>query len=200
MTDWLDPTFLPKEQGLEAGHTSSIRRPARGRGEPEPVQQVRGAPQRIWHAEQPHEQRRDPGQRPPLVFIRPVDGRVASKVTQPCQLILIQPAVVPPGPFDASAASPPARQARAIGTPILVLIRSSPASTSCANNCAACNRALPRRDRPSGVSPPLSGSDTSQHRDRHAGNANHADARNVIKQTRPQTSNSVIRLLRCQVP
>ena len=48
MASWLGPLFYPKSRGLEAGHTSSIRRPARGRGEPEPVQQVRGAPLRVF--------------------------------------------------------------------------------------------------------------------------------------------------------
>jgi hypothetical protein len=46
------------------------------RAEPHPVQQVRRAPQRVPKVEQPRDQRRDPGQRPPLVLV-PAVGRRA---------------------------------------------------------------------------------------------------------------------------
>ncbi len=174
---------------MKLGHASSIRRPARGRGEPEPVQQVRGATQRIWHAEEPREQRRDPGQRPPLVFIPPVDGRVGVQGG----------AAVPADPRPACSRS--VRRLRhqrrlaagPLGTPPLVhrfgcssaaTRRSARHPRPARSNCAVCNRALSGRDRHSAVSPPPSGSDTSQRRVRPAGNANHAGAPNAIKQTK----------------
>ena len=61
------------------------------RAEPHPVRQVRRAPQRVAHMEQPPDQRRDPGQRPPLVLIP--TGRRRARIQrgpQPGQLPLTQ--------------------------------------------------------------------------------------------------------------
>ena len=81
--------------------------------EPETVQQVRHAPRRVRHAEQAGDQRRDLGQRHRWSWSQPKAEAPASSAapslatwsSSSLQALL-------PGPLEASAASPPARQAR----------------------------------------------------------------------------------------
>ena len=92
----------------------ALRRPVRGhlRAEPDPVQQVRHAAQRVAHVEQPGDQRGGPGQRPPLVLIPAGCGRARiQRGTQPGQLLLTEPAYRPacaPGRQRGRASGPPA--------------------------------------------------------------------------------------------
>ena len=80
-------------------------------GEPHPVQQVGHAPQRVGHAEQAGGQRRDPGQRPPLVLVPAEGGRAGiQRRTEPGELVLVQLAGAPAGPLRRQrrlAAGPP---------------------------------------------------------------------------------------------
>ena len=92
-------------------HLVALRGPVHGylRGEADPVQQVRRAAQRVADVEQPPDQRRDPGQRPPLVLTPPPGGR-AARSRASCAVLSRHTA--PLGPSEARAALPPARQRR----------------------------------------------------------------------------------------
>ena len=68
------------------------------RGEPDPVQQVRGAAQGVADMEQPADQRGDPLQRPPLILSPAPGGRaLVQRSPQPGQLRR-RPAGTPPRP------------------------------------------------------------------------------------------------------
>ena len=93
----------------------ALRSPARRhlRGEPDPVQQARGTPQRVAHMEQPPDQPGHPVQGPALV-LGPSPGRRAriQRGAQPGQLPGDSRHTAPLAPFEASAAVPLARQRR----------------------------------------------------------------------------------------
>jgi hypothetical protein len=70
----------------------ALRGPVGGdlRAEPDPVQQVRGAAQRVTDVEQPPDQRGHPGQRPPLVFLPAVSCQPGvQRGPQPGQLSFV---------------------------------------------------------------------------------------------------------------
>ena len=79
---------------------------------PHPVQQVRNAPGRVADAGQPRNQPSHPLRRPPLIRPPLRRGARLQHRAQPGQLPRLRRHRYPPGPFDASAASPPARHAR----------------------------------------------------------------------------------------
>ena len=86
------------------------------RGEPDPVQQIGGAPQRVPHVEQPADQRGDPGQCPPLV-LTPAPGRRAALQRRPQPLQLRwHSAGTPPRPALSRPARPRRRPASAAAT------------------------------------------------------------------------------------
>ena len=96
----------------------ALGRAVRGdlRGEPDPVQQVRRAPQRVADVEQPPDQRGDPLQGPPLVLgpsPRPPGPYPARRAAGPAAPGSSRH-TAPPAPLDASAAvaaGPPATAA-----------------------------------------------------------------------------------------
>ncbi len=107
------------------------------------------------------DQRRDPGQRPPLVLTPPqaAGPRPARPAAGPAAP---RPAATaPPGPMDAKAASPPARQRRRHAYAEFDETRSRRATsggvTPSANHSAACNRTSSRLARPAADKPPPSG-------------------------------------------
>ena len=112
------------------------------RSEPETVQQVRHSPQRVRHAEQPGDQRRDPGQRPPLILVPAAGGRVGIQCcAQPGQLVPVQLADAPRQALwkPAPPRRRPARRA-ATGTPTW----RSPATTGRSASCPRPARTSPR--------------------------------------------------------
>jgi hypothetical protein len=87
-----------------AGAFVPLRRPMRHNLEskPQTEQQIRHSPQCVVHPEQPGDQRRDPGQRPPLVLVPAAVtcGRDSiQRRAEPGQLVLVQLAGTPARPF-----------------------------------------------------------------------------------------------------
>ena len=108
-----------------------------------PVQQIRGAAQRVPDMERPADQRRDPGQGPPLILTPPQAAAPSSAARSRRSCALPSQHTAPPGLLDASAASPARAIAASPNEPradfdgrqpaqpvrLLSSSRSSPAST-----------------------------------------------------------------------
>lgn len=118
-------------------------------GESHAVQQIRDPAQGVAGVEHPRDQIRYPSQCPPLVLgeaVRagPCSSAWASRSRRPRSSRQTDP----PGPFDLSAARPPARHRRRHTYPALVDTRGvraiSATGTSRANHSAACNRTASR--------------------------------------------------------
>ena len=99
--------------------------------------------------------------RPDTLTPPPRSRAAVQRRPQPGQLRSAQPDTAPPGPLDASAASPPARQRRRHTYAEFDETRSRRATsggvTPSANHSAACNRTSSRLTRPAADRPPPSG-------------------------------------------